>query len=327
MLGGTSKITGGRGRAEPKEPSIVELLAGAGTTASECAEDADCPRGGPCASEKVLEVIEEFAGSFIATPIKIVAPLPSSHTKESKAVRAAASALGCASESCVIKHPKFRAFAAHSGVTSRDIAKELDTRFKPEGPRDSLALLSNHHIDSTLQRWARLFPEFYPCPFAMMDFDRTGETFATIDLLNVIDGKLPVNLGAGVGAVIRPSTCFGCVVNTDVSTGRGKHWVAVFVDCRGPEWTVEYFNSAGNPPPRPMIDWLTRTSIHLSSRKPTSVVIVTDLDHQESQTECGLYAMYYIRRRLEGTPINFFFEYLVPDAAMTAFRQHVFRKS
>ena len=54
-------------------------------------------------------------------------------------------------------------------------------------------------------------------------------------------------------------------------------------------------------------------------------VPVTDMDHQESQTECGLYALYYIRRRLEGVPYAFFFEQLVPDAAMTAFRAHVFR--
>ena len=52
---------------------------------------------------------------------------------------------------------------------------------------------------------------------------------------------------------------------------------------------------------------------------------MTDMDHQESRTECGLYALFYIRRRLEGTPLSFFEERPVPDEAMTAFRQHVFR--
>ena len=54
-------------------------------------------------------------------------------------------------------------------------------------------------------------------------------------------------------------------------------------------------------------------------------VAVTSMDHQESQTECGLYALYYIRRRLEGEPYSFFETELVPDSAMAAFRMHVFR--
>jgi hypothetical protein len=58
---------------------------------------------------------------------------------------------------------------------------------------------------------------------------------------------------------------------------------------------------------------------------PPLSVAVTRVDHQQSQTECGLYALFYIRRRLEGTPYSFFFEQLVPDAAMTKFREHIFR--
>lgn len=317
------------------EPTIMELLAGTTTTASECAEDAGCPLGAPCASEKVLTIIEEFVKDVPPPlkhkniPQKENSLLPTDNTPESKAVRAAAVALNCTSESCVVTHPQFRAFASQRGVTSRDIALEMELRFKAAGPRDSLALLSNTHIDSTLHRWARVFPEFYPCEFAMMDFDKHDDELRFIDMLDVLDGKSAVDLGPGIGVVRRKSTCFACVVNTDVSTGRGKHWVAVFVDCRGDseKWTVEYFNSAGNPPPRVMTEWLVRTCARLATRHPTETVIVTDLDHQESQTECGLYALYYIRRRLDGTPIKFFFTKLVPDAAMTAFRTHVFRKS
>jgi hypothetical protein len=76
-----------------------------------------------------------------------------------------------------------------------------------------------------------------------------------------------------------------------------------------------------------MVDWLERTCARISTRYPTTTVAVTDIDHQESQTECGLYALYYIRCRLEGIPFSFFFEKLVRDYVMTAFRPHVFRKS
>ncbi|MHB8736931.1 MAG: Ulp1 family isopeptidase, partial [Terriglobales bacterium] len=54
-------------------------------------------------------------------------------------------------------------------------------------------------------------------------------------------------------------------------------------------------------------------------------VPVTSMPHQNLDTECGLYALYYIRRRLEGVPYTFFEKQRIPDEAMTEFRKHVFR--
>jgi hypothetical protein len=265
--------------------------------------------------------------------------LPSDATPEAAAVRAAAAALQCSSESCVISHPSLASFIVETGGAAGELKRELAVSFKAPGPRDSLALLSNYNIDETLQRWGRVFPEFFPCPFAMMDFDTNGDLFGSADFPAILEGRAPVNLGAEVGAVRRPCSCFGCVVNTDVSTGEGKHWVAVFVDCRPPPgepWSVEYFNSTGRPPPAAMTRWMERTRSALTEYRMTlpgartavcdvTAEAVSDMDHQESQTECGLYAMFFIRRRLEGTPASFFESQLIPDEAMTAFRSHVFR--
>jgi hypothetical protein len=215
-------------------------------------------------------------------------------------------------------------------VPPRALDLELETRFKAPGPRAGKALLSNYNLDETLRRWARVFPGFYPCPFAMMDFDSNGDAFGRLDLLAILEGRVHAELGPGVGRVRRPTTCFGCVVNTDTSRGPGRHWVAVFVDCR-PEskpWTVEYFDSVGHPPPRPMTSWMERTRARLADHRTApavETVPVTDIDHQESRTECGLYALFYIRRRLEGAPLQAFARQRIPDAAMTAFRRHVFR--
>ncbi len=327
-------VLAGRTGARAKnvaDPADVELLLGdLTTTTSECAEDVAHAAGTPCATNRILKTVAAFAASTGAAEPPSVSDsplLPSADTPAAEAVRVAAAALGCASESCVLAHPSFRAFARDVGVSGRDLALELELRYKTQGPRNTLELTSNFNLDGTLQRWARVFPEFYPCPFAMMDFDTHGDLFGEIDLLAVLDGRVAMDLGPGVGRLARPATCFGCIVNTDTSNNRGKHWVAVFVDCRSSPWSVEYFNSAGAPPPRAMTNWMQKSCARLSERHETIVVAVTDLDHQESQTECGLYALYYIRRRLEGTPYSFFFERLVPDAAMTAFRLHVFRAS
>ncbi len=339
-------------------------LEGLTSTETECAEGACTKDGAPCSSKPVLVAIAAFSqhvsGSMEGSgpgpksaPTPETArengrqdgdknrpgahgPLPGGTAPEAAAVRKAAAAVGCGSESCLLAHPRFVNYAEEEfGLEPKRLQREKDLRFKAAGPRLGHALLNNFNIDETLQRWARVFTSFFPYPFAMMDFDRTGEPFATIDPVAVLAGEIPINLGPGLEETRRPCQTLGCVVNTDVSTGKGKHWVAVFVDCRGPGgWTVEYFNSAGRPPPKAMTNWMERTRARLATARKSgktdgavTAVAVTDVAHQESQTECGLYALFYIRRRLEGTPAAYFEDptKIITDDEMTEFRKHCFR--
>lgn len=326
----------------------VAALSGGTTTTDECAEDAGHAPGAPCSEGRVRKAIVEFGAEAPPALLLAEAPpglLPTENSVDAEAVRRAAAKLNCSSESCIVAHPQLLEFViSRKLATERELQLELELRFKERGPRNSLALLSNFNIDGTLRRWARVFPEFFPCPFAMMDFDSNGDYFGDADFPAILEGRADADLGPGIGRVRRPFTCFGCVVNTDTSRGPGKHWVAVFVDCRPPPgepWTVEYFNSTGRPPPRPMPQWMERTRARLAEYRGDAFckrrtgageraacdvvsVPVTDIDHQESQTECGLYALFYIRRRLEGVPYQFFTRQFVPDDAMTEFRQHVF---
>lgn len=340
---------GGKERADNIAGTLsddsIKALAGLTTSTDECAEGVDHAKGTPCASKKILNVFAAFVAANPAPDIKKSANsapdlLPTANTSESAIVREVAGILGCPSESCIIAHPDIHKFVVERRLaTPHELELELGLRFKAPGPRNSLALLSNYNLDETLQRWGRVFTEFFPCPFAMMDFDSNGDYFGEANFPAILQGRAEAELGSGVGRVRRKSSCFGCIVNTDTSRGPGKHWVAVFVDCRPPPgepWTVEYFNSAGRPPPKPMVGWMERTRAQLAeyrSGRPENrnticeaiSVPVTDMDHQESQTECGLYALFYIRRRLEGVPYTFFEQQLVPDEAMTTFREHVFR--
>lgn len=258
--------------------------------------------------------------------------LPTADTPEAAVVREAAAVLGCSSESCVLVKLRQRRL-----VSEQDIRAEFARRFKPAGPRDSRALLSNSNIDGVLRRWADEFPDFCPCPFAMADFETNGDAFAQAD---------PAQLRLDGEARGAPCRTFACVHNTDVSSGPGIHWVAVFVDMRpepaGPgQWSVEYFNSAGRPPARPIVRWMERVRAQLVAARAqlsagkelpaeagkVETRAVTSVAHQKSQTECGPYALYYIRRRLEGAPIDEFADPLrrVSDAAMEEFRRHLFR--
>ena len=251
-------------------------------------------------------------------------------TAPAEIMHGAAALLRCdpSSESCVLEHPALLA-AARKRATTKALAAELATSFKQPGPRLSTAWLSNVDIDGVLGRWVREFPDCFACPYAMADFDTNGDVFGKTNLAELRAGKYRT---------------FACVHNLDNSRGRGSHWVAVFVDMRadpaGPgDWTIEYFNSAGSPPAKPLVHWAERTKRALAELRArlagsaggaasaggaVTVWNVTSVRHQHSHTECGPYALYYIRRRLEGDPLSVF-SARVPDEWMVRFRRHLFR--
>lgn len=234
--------------------------------------------------------------------------------------------LKCDSESCVLVNPDFNKFVENETGSNNIIKYELHKNFKTKGPRDNTNLLSNYNIDDTLVRWAREFKDFYPCPFSMIDFKTVVNDFCTINLADVISGKAsyvdPID-----GVQKGPFKTYGCVLNTDVSTGRGKHWVCVFVDCRSNLWTVEYFNSSGNPPHADVREWMeVQRSNLLKIHNNVETITVTNIVHQKSNTECGMYVLYYIRSRLDGISYKHFLTKRIEDADVTKFRKHVFRK-
>jgi hypothetical protein len=316
--------------AVKKDP---DPLAKVSTTESECASGT----GEFCSSRKILSVVQQF----IITKGTTVSDSDGSSVA-SQIIVAAAKLLDrdCTSEACVVSHPQVISSVQQSGGAGALGHKdEIIRMFKPAGPREGTALLSNFNLDDVVQRWAREFPHYFNCPFSMMDFEKEANSFGQIYLPLVFRGKVPQQIFSPEHprkpeVVRRECTTFGCILNTDVSTGKGKHWVCVFVDMRGgaeEPWTIEYFNSAGNPPPRPITRWMGKVAQHLrdefgSIEQPqqVDVVVVSDICHQKSMTECGVYTLYYTRSRLEGVPWANFTEWIVQDAPMTEFRTHLF---
>jgi hypothetical protein len=143
---------------------------------------------------------------------------------------------------------------------------------------------------------------------------------------------------------------FGVVLNTDVRTGGGIHWFTIFCDFRRGETTVdsngrihkndspnkdyftlEYFNSSGFLPPPQVDKWLLRTCIKLNSimengkkKYPTKIVLNVGTQHQQLDTECGVYSIYYIYKRLKGVSYVTINSKEIPDELMTKFRKNLF---
>lgn len=196
-------------------------------------------------------------------------------------------------------------------LLGEDIVLEELNNFKPVGPTDT-TLLNNFQENNVLRSLARFDPKFIPITVQLMDFPEPHYQFS----------RALVDFEALHGDDIRSGrkTTFGCVLNTLRSDGDIRvvgHWVAMFGDFRGcypssnststgeghpnrPP-TIEYFNSSGRGAPRKVMAWMEM----LAAKFGGIAVNADSRMHQQSETECGAYALFYITARLLGKRLGY----------------------
>lgn len=258
--------------------------------------------GGVCATETDLEYMRRF----------LLAKCKAAPRRPGLIVEALCRFLGVDSEVEIWEAASFRRFVGESHATA-----VLKTRFKPKGPANSTALLSDSNIDNVLAQWQthseRLFGcRFYHVRFQMIDFDEQRTEFSRLDI---------------PGLKRQGFDCFGCVLNTDVSSGPGIHWFCVFGDLRGDVGTLEYFNSSGRRPYEAVTRWRERKKLE-ALRAGLRLIDVDAVFRrlQFSNTECGVWSLVYIRKRLEGKPPDWLATHRITDADVTAYRAQLFRE-
>lgn len=199
--------------------------------------------------------------------------------------------------------------------------------FKPNGPANSTALLSNLDIDNVLLQFEMKFNNFKALHFTMDDWFNTS--YGEHDIAKL--GNDPTYI---CNIIRNNKNCIGFIMNTDKWSGGGIHWTSMFIDMRdNNNWTIEFFNSSGNKPSKnikKLIDNIIN-NLYLCNAKPYNCTVthinITKHEHQLSDTECGLYGLFMIYNRCRGISSNFFEnnEYeKIYDDTMIQFRKYVF---
>lgn len=173
--------------------------------------------------------------------------------------------------------------------------------------------LSSLDIDAVEKEFMHTFARYTYLGTIPIDFDKKTSTGrCLVDALCSI--KLKDLYDKGTRRV-------GIVFNTDVSTGPGQHWFAVFVDL-SPKYEyprMTYFDSYAKKPEKEIVRLMERwkqewdaTGIH---SKPMELTYNTT-HHQYENSECGMYCLYYHFCCLAGVPM----EKKVPDPVVRSFR-------
>lgn len=297
-------IVGG-GITKTNNPTLDKLIPETVSACSLTAAGSD----GVCSSDAAIAAMAKIAGNTGGTTDDIT-------EQKKKIVADAANALGCSNDSelCVISSNEFKAIYG-----TAEAKKEIANNFKINGPTDT-SLLNNVNIDKTLKQWEHAFGDtenkFFAYNFNMKNYKEYNDTLATVKMRNLYKSGYKT---------------FGCVINSDTYSGRGKHWMALFGDLRGPVWSVEFFNSAGRAPAAEFAEWLISSKQQLEEiiaeeklNNTVTIIKCDSLEHQKSKTECGVYSLYYIYARINGAKPQDFIDTAISDVVCFEFRQHLF---
>jgi hypothetical protein len=170
--------------------------------------------------------------------------------------------------------------------------------FRPLRPPGVTPWLSTGDIKAVLSQYTSVYQDFLPIGPLPIDFCGIGDIVCDMDVLR---------------AYRKGTRTIGVVFNTDPSHLPGKHWVALFIDMRPANrnsWEINYFDSFGNANMAPeimrLIKHITKSlasaGIRITPKLNCSDSVCTNnVKHQRNSTECGVYCIHFIVKRLEGT--------------------------
>lgn len=179
--------------------------------------------------------------------------------------------------------------------------KLLKYTFKPKMPPAKHSWLSTSDINSVLQQ------------------------YMFVDTHFLFLGALPADFYKVLPFSFRKMQFYkriACVLNLDTHDKGGSHWVALFVDRASK--TIEYFDSVGHPPNKWISKFISKLLKHFDVQGSWSVKINSTV-HQLQNSECGIYAIYFIIQRLLGRSFEQISSHVIRDSKMNKFRNLIFR--
>ena len=161
------------------------------------------------------------------------------------------------------------------------------------------AWLSNYDIDAVIRQYEAAYPDFVFLGPTPIDFDKVRD-----------DGKCVTQEICGLSLSKmwdKGKRKIGVVYNLDTSDGPGTHWVSMFIDMGDPEPFLFYFNSTAEPMPdevrilinRIQEQWIALSKRNLKDKHSATKKMIEytnddKVEHQHSNTECGMYSLFFI---------------------------------
>lgn len=235
-------------------------------------------------------------------------------------------------------------------ISDETLRKKIDRYiFAPDQPyewkKNPNTWLSNYDILNVLEQYEQTYPQFQFIGPTPIDFDtRLGNA------VNPYDTGRNTQTGNGSNKkcvwnelcsfslkdhIAKHKKKIGIIFNLDKHDQGGSHWVSMFIDVS--RKLLFYFDSAAGDMP-PEIDVLIKRIQKQANDLGFSFTIRNNLDnpHQQGNTECGVYSLFFIIMMLTGkaTPssrkmpfkriLNLFLKERISDKEVEKYRGEYF---
>lgn len=214
-------------------------------------------------------------------------------------------------------------------IKDEKLKKKIDRYiFAPDSPpsweKNPNEWLSNYDILNVLEQYEETYPEFEFLGPAPIDFDTVIHNSCVAEEL--------CNFQLGTYTE-KGKTKIGIVFNLDKHTGPGTHWVSLFVDMH--DHLIVFFDSNGERAPDEISNLANRIIAQAALQKVELKYYENHVRHQNSNTECGMYSLFFIITMLVGrvggrkhmtkqAKLNFFLKKRIPDKYVEQYRNVYF---
>ena len=171
--------------------------------------------------------------------------------------------------------------------------------------------LSNYDISHVLKQYEETHKDFTFIEPSPIDFDtKDGDKCVTEDICKM---NLLTYLKKGITKLAIP-------LNLDKHTGKGFHWVTLYIDLK--RKFVYYFDSANNKIPEEVEKLIKRLKEQINLKELNN----QSIQHQSGNTECGMYVLFFIISMLEGKSPTYFNKKIISDDEVFKFRNIYFNR-
>jgi hypothetical protein len=215
----------------------------------------------------------------------------------------------CSTESCWLRHQCIK-HDIDKSLWGKHFAPYSPAKWK-ENPKEWLTTVD---IQKVMAQWEKAYKHFEFIGPSPIDYD-THMVFGECVWEELCKFSLGQMKRRGITKV-------GVIFNLDKHNQSGSHWVAVFIDMKTHK--IYYFDSYGDPIPSRISKFCDFVKKQGENFGENYEIVISKKRHQYSNSECGMYSMYFLLQLLQGTPHSTFEKVRVPDSLMLKLRKEYF---
>ena len=216
----------------------------------------------------------------------------------------------CNSEACWMK--------IKSLMEQFDINEDqFKTNFKPLMPQswkqNYNKWLTTTEIEDCLNQHMEADNNFYFYGAVPIDFKKCSVS-------NLCSFNIKKHLSQGQSKI-------GIIFNTDPSTKDGEHWISMYIDLgkhNSNHCGIYYFDSYGKKPCKEINELIHKIKKQGLINNRNIIYFYNDISYQKQNTQCGMYAIHFIKKMLEGLSFQKYLQTSLNDNLMLNLRKEYF---